>query len=99
MTVEECREELLKYLRNHIEYWLNESRATTDREKLEGLMHTTLATLDGSVGMFPGLKLIPLTNETDKQFYISNNENWWPDNVDIGGGLAASLFQKNRDKK
>lgn len=78
-----------------IEYWEKESRAKTSRDKLEGLAHSILNTLDGC-SMLPGFAVIPNPHPDDKQYYIENGEDWYPDNIDIGGELASLLFVYKR---
>lgn len=71
-----------------VDYWEKESRTPELRGKMEGMMHSMLATLDGCSMDIPGFKIIPMTDESDKDFHIQFGENWYPqEDTDIGGGL------------
>jgi hypothetical protein len=94
-TEEEIREALLKKIWMYIDYWYKESRVSDTREKLEGLAFSLLAMLDGSNADIPGFKIIPSPHKDDKKYHIHLGENYYPDNVDIGGFLHE-LFHSNR---
>jgi len=97
-TEEEVRNEFLDYMWNIIDYWEKESRAVTSREKLSGLMHSVLATLDGCAISIPGFIVAPSPHIEDKEFDISKGENYYQYNgdsiikCDIAGGLLHELF-------
>ncbi len=97
-TNEETREEFLKYMWNLIDYWDKETPHRNTREKLTGLMHSVLATLDGCACASPGFLVIPCPHKDDKQFNIDNGENWYPpvdDKLkehDIGGSLHELYY-------
>ena len=95
-TVEEVQQDLLEHIWYMIEYWEKDNRALTLRDKLEGLAHSILAALDGCSMALPGFAIIPNPHPDDKQYYIENGEDWYPDNVDIGGELASLLFAYKR---
>jgi hypothetical protein len=96
-TVDEVREQFLDYVRVMIDWWLYESRAPTTREKLEGLAHSILVTLDGGSVALPGFTVIPCPAPEDKQYHIDNDENWYEsgDDNDIAGGLHELLFKRD----
>ena len=85
-TREECREMFLDEIRASVRYWLGEKSVPTAKEKLEGLAFSILVILDGGTGL-PGMKVTPNPHEDDAEFHREQGENWWPDGVDIGGGL------------
>lgn len=94
-TKTEVQQDFIDRIWYLIEYWEKESRAKTSRDKLEGLAHSILNTLDGC-SMLPGFAIIPNPHPDDKQYYIENGEDWYPDNIDIGGELASLLFVYKR---
>lgn len=108
-TVEEIREQVFKHLWGIIEYWetvkpTSQVRPETEiRYRLSGLMHSTLAMLDGCTIPLPGFAIVPVPNEDDKAYYQKDNQNWYPreENVkyDIGGGLCGELFRHDPKKK
>lgn len=91
-TAVEVQQGFLEHIWDLIEYWEKENRAETSRDKLEGLAHSILAMLDGCSMGLPGFAVIPNPHPDDKRYYIENEEDWYPDNVDIGGDLASLLF-------
>jgi hypothetical protein len=103
-TEEEVRNEFLDYMWAIIDYWEKESRAVTSRDKLEGLMHSVLATLDGSAAVLPAFIVAPLPCEEDKEYDISKGENYYPynnpDNIkcDIGGSLHELFYSRKPNK-
>lgn len=98
MTEDEVRRAFLAKMWNLIEYWDHEHRANS-REKLEGLMHSVLATISGCTDL-PSFILAPLPHEGDKQYNIDGGHGYWPDNSralrmiksDIGSSLQGMLF-------
>ena len=58
--------------------------------RLNGLAFSILVILDGE-SMIPGFKVIPDPHSDDKQYCIDNNEDWYPDDVDISGCLHEQL--------
>jgi hypothetical protein len=87
-TPEEVREKLLNHFCHLISYWNGEGDSNvspnkTSREKMEGLVFSILACLDGCNGDFPAFNLSPAPHSTDKDFYKKNNENWYDSNIII----------------
>lgn len=91
-TETEVQQDLIEHIWGLIRYWERDNGAKSSRDKLEGLAHSILATLDGCSIELPGFAIIPNPHPDDKEYYIENGENWYPDNIDIGGGLAGLLF-------
>lgn len=77
ITVEDGREIFLGHLRVLANYWAKESRAPSPKEKLEGLVHSILATFDGCSGGMPAFDLVPSPHEDDQSYHEENEENWW----------------------
>jgi hypothetical protein len=95
-TPEECREMFMSHVRAMVRYWQNETRADRN-EAIEGMAHSMLCMIDGVSGGLPAFQLIPYSHPDDKQYHIDNNENYWPDDVDIADApdcLHHMLYKK-----
>lgn len=98
-TRDEVREQFLKKVASYAKYWENESRAVTVREKLEGLAFGMLVILDGGCPDIPGFLVIPNPHPEDKDYHISEGEDYFPFSKsikdvranDIGGGLHEGI--------
>ena len=91
-TLEEMQKEFLNYIHGLVDYWYKESRTPDNREKLEGLAHSILTAIDGMTFGLPAYTLIPIMAEGDKEFYMSQDENYYPTDVDIAGNLNDLFF-------
>ena len=81
-TSEEMRDMLLAHFRNLTYYWSHQEMS--DKEKLDGLLHSILVALDGHAGGFPcSLDLVCRPHPDDKQFYIDEGEDWIEDGMVI----------------
>ena len=81
-TAEEMRDMLLAHFRNLTHYWSHQEMS--DKEKLDGLLHSILVALDGHAGGFPcSLDLVCRPHPDDKQFYIDEDEDWIEDGMVI----------------
>lgn len=95
ITEQELKEEFIEHLRSLVDYWEKEDRAPTVRKKLEGLMFSILATLDGDDAKLPGYHLMPLaSSEDDKQYLEEQGENYYPGGIDIAGNLHEMFVRK-----
>ena len=92
-TLEEMQEQFIGHIHALIDYWENESRASTTKEKLEGLAFSILTAIDGESLAVPGYQLIPVTSEENKEYYISQGENYYPEDTDIAGYLHEKFYQ------
>lgn len=80
-TKQEVVEEFLNHVKGMVNYWENEERRPTSRDKLEGLAFSFLVMLDGgSVGM-PAFDLIPSPHPSDKEYHQEQGENWYEPEV------------------
>jgi hypothetical protein len=101
-TVDEVREIFIRQIWTELEWWEKESRAPSLREKLEGLAFSMLVTLDGESAC-PGFHVVPCVAPEDKDYYISQGENWYPElpkeeaakMCDIGGSLHEVFHSLN----
>lgn len=89
-TEAECRSMLLDHVRTLVLYWSGEignvPHEKSVKDRLDGLAFSLLVMLDGGTEL-PGFKVIPDPHPDDRQYHIDEGENWWPDDVDLAGGL------------
>ena len=57
----------------------------TDLEKLEGLVFSFLCLIDGVSGEMPAFELYPAPHPSDKEFHISEGENYWDKDLSLHG--------------
>lgn len=76
-TKEEVQERFLNHMKSIAEYWINETRASTPREKVEGLLFSMMGTFDGESGGFPAVDLSVCPHEDDKDYHESEGDNWY----------------------
>jgi hypothetical protein len=91
-TEEEIRDQFLHHVAHLVQYWNSEVGSNvpedeSSRGRLEGLAFSMLSAIDGCSMSLPGFTLKPYPHPTDKQYHIDNDENYYPDDVDIAGGL------------
>lgn len=94
-TDEEVRDRFLDHLAHAVRYWLNESRVSDTEAKMTGLVHSILATIDGSAAGLPGFILAPSPHPDDEEFHRREGENWYPRveaEHDIAGGLHEHWY-------
>lgn len=93
LTEDEVQRVFLDHVRAMCRYWVQESRATTVKEKVEGVAFSILVALDGGNIGLPGFIVVPSPHPDDKEYRRSRGENWYPENdpgavkCDIGGSL------------
>jgi len=79
MTREEVRTALFEHFNDLIVFWANvDGRSTED--KMRGLMHSVLATLDGESPELPAFDVIPTPHEEDRKYRRVRGENFFPYN-------------------
>ena len=96
-TEAEIREQFLKQVWGLARYWAgmdnsNVEPNSTPLDRITGFAHSLLANIDGCSLAMPGFKMTPCPAPEDKEYCIENDENWYPDDVDIAGGLHELLF-------
>jgi len=95
-TTDEVREQFMNHVKMLIDYWDNVDDRTT-KEKISGFAHSLLATIDGSSVELPAFVLAPAPHESDKNYHIENQENYYAENenvkCDIAGGLHDLLYK------
>ena len=107
MTAKECRDAFIRHVRHMIDYW-NElvPKDMTQRERIEGIAFSILASLDGDCVGLPSFLIAPNPHPGDQEFSTAHGSNWWPENYQIerqlngelGGALHESLFSKDEKK-
>jgi len=101
-TEEEVREMFLKHLWGLVGYWETvegKDSPKTVRDRLSGLMHSMLVTLDGGSMGLPGFEVRPHPHETDQSYHQERGENWFPTDVDIGGSLHEVMYRFDPKRK
>lgn len=94
-TEDECRQKLLAYVWEMVEYWENETRRPDTHGKLTGLAFSLLVMLDGGSGL-PGWTVAPSPHPDDEAFHKERGENWWPTGVDVAGSLHELFYPVGR---
>lgn len=79
---QEVQQQLLKHFCTLIEYWNSENNSNvppeySSRQRMEGLVHSILVTLDGGSAVLPAFDIIPLPQPEDKQYYLERGQNWY----------------------
>lgn len=91
-TEDEIKEKLIKHFWFLLEYWEDLPDKTT-HERMSGMLHSLLASLDGSSMEVPGFKIIPIGSKENTEFHKKFGENWYPEeDIDIGGGLHEIMY-------
>ncbi len=94
-TEEEVREKFIDHINALVNHW-NAAKGST-KEKLEGLAYSILVTIDGDACDLPHFKLVPCPHPDDKQHYIDNDEDYFPDeeeDISISGSLHEEFCKK-----
>lgn len=94
-TAEEVREEFLRHISDLVEYWDSESRAHTLRERLDGLAFSILNIFDGTTTALPAFNISCAPHPDDKEFSISNGEDWYEDGLVINDCSLHELWYRN----
>jgi len=76
-TQKEVQEKFLHHCWTMVKYWAEDARTPSTNDKLEGLMHSFLALLDGMCVGMPAYEVIPSPHSDDKDFHIEQGENYY----------------------
>ncbi len=95
-TSEEVRDKILTHMANVAEYWANVDNRPCI-EKINGAMFSVLTMLDGA-GDLPAFDLIPAPHESDKEYHISQGDNWYNDTEVINNCQLHDLWH-NKERK
>jgi hypothetical protein len=96
-TEEEIREKFFKQIKLILSEWRSYPNKT-ELERINGIIFSIMAMLDGSSIDIPAFKVIPMPHEDDKEYHVKKGENYYPDDVDIAGSLHDEWFRV-RDKE
>ena len=88
-TDEDHAEYLVRYFMDLVKYW-DELPQKTTTERLNGLLHSILVTLDGGAVATPPYILTPLKATEDGEDYFSTD-------LDITGGLHDTFNRLRKD--
>lgn len=81
-TAEEMRNAFLQQIAGLARYWASLPNKTK-AEAVDGVVFSILVLLDGGSGGMPAHNVIPAPHPEDKDFHISEGENWVPAGVVI----------------
>lgn len=99
-TEEEIRSKFIDKIYCILDFWENESRVTTVRDKMNGAVFSILAMLDGESIDIPGFKVSPIGTEEDRDYHLAERENYYPiEDVDIAGALHDTFVSDPRYNK
>lgn len=92
-TREEVQTLFLRHCGSLVGYWLNESKAKSAKEKMEGLMHSVLSAIDGCNCALTGFDLTTQPHPDDEEYMRSGGKNWFPTGCNISGELHERWFK------
>jgi hypothetical protein len=93
LTREEVQDLFLRQIAAYIDFWLDEARAPTMRDKMQGLVFSILVILDGGSPL-PGFLVAPSPHESDRAYAIENGKNWFPpDAQEVSCDIAGNLHE------
>jgi len=99
LTSEEVRDQFLAHVWHTIRYWQRIEDPGGDR--IEGVVFSVLAALDGSAVALPGFIIAPAPHVSDKQYCIKQRKNYFPKapkvKCDIAGRLHDLFHPKGRE--
>lgn len=91
-TEQEVREEFLSQIRVTARYWAR-LKGKTDMEKCEGVAFSILSIIDGS-SCLPAFDLLVAPHESDKQYHIDNDEDYYKDKMLINDCMLHEMFHE-----
>lgn len=93
LTSQEMTQMFLSHLRSIIDYWAN-LPDKSNKERVSGVVFSTLVALDGGSATLPGFFVVPNPHHTDKEFHQERGENWWPSqSINDDKALQDSLHE------
>lgn len=91
ISEKEMRENFLGHLRHLAQYWANQPDQTP-LDRTQGMAHSILCIFDGCFGALPAFDLVVRPHESDKQFCIDNEEDYYVDGMEIECGSLKNQF-------
>lgn len=101
-TAEELRIRFQKHMLMLCEYWSEVPRREgneTERDRMEGLCHSIQAYLDGRTLESPSIDLVVCGCEGDKEYHISQGENWFEKGMIINDCSLTETFYRTKKLK
>ncbi len=92
-TIEEVRIEFLEKLNGLIRAWDTMEGKYTQAERMEGLVHSILATLDGCT-LLPAFQVVISPHRADRAYHQGRGERWYPviEGVTLDGDIRAGVM-------
>ncbi len=92
-TIEEVRIEFLEKLNGLISAWDTMEGKYTQAERMEGLVHSILATLDGCT-LLPAFQVVISPHRADRAYHQGRGERWYPviEGVTLDGDIRAGVM-------
>lgn len=91
---EEIEDNFLAHIHTLVDYWENESRTKTSKEKLNGLAFSILSMLDGCSGEMPGFEVKAIGAKEDIEFFLQTGQDYYPlEGEDIAGSLHEKFYK------
>ncbi len=96
-TADEVRTRFLTHVAGLIQYWDEVERGGSQRERLEGVVHSILVALDGNAIALPGFVVAPAPHPSDRAYCAKEGENFYPEapavECDISGELHSLMYR------
>jgi hypothetical protein len=90
-TKQEVRLMLIDHFKELAKHWAISSikeKKYTIQDRLDGLLHSILSTLDGESLELPAIDLVLSPHEDDKQFHIQEGENYFEPGMVINDDIC-----------
>jgi hypothetical protein len=91
-TSEEVTEQVMEQICHDIHYWQTQPNCGSMENRVEGVIHSTLAMLDGCKLRLPAFDLVPDVHEDDKDYHIENGENYYDSKSVASTSLHELLY-------
>jgi hypothetical protein len=95
-TTEEVTEQLMEGFVNSVRYWQTQPNCGTMEDRVSGVVFSVLAMLDGSQIDLPAFDLMPSPTEEDKEYCISEGENYYDPETVISTSLHELFYSTMR---
>ena len=96
-TNEEIQQNFIAEIKKYVNYWATQPQLSV-QEQCDGVAFSILNILDGTSEL-PGFIVAPCPHESDKNYHIKNNDNYYPEfedtNQDISGNLHELYYRSN----
>lgn len=76
-TAEEARGRVLDHIRALRDYWANETRVASEKDRLDGLCFSILVMFDGCAGGLPAMDIHLAPHPSDANYQRRQGENWF----------------------